>query len=101
MPGYPYPDPPVVDPIRPIRPEQALALAIVRLALADARSRGAWHRSAIRFLRDDGDGMLSWWLEVAGFDERTRATVRERIARVLEDGNGNGAKRPKPLDFIG
>jgi hypothetical protein len=69
-----------------IRPEQALAAAVIRQALLDARS-GPWApparvRDAQRFLAGE-DGALDLWLVVLGLPPPTRAGVRERLARLV------------------
>ena len=88
MSGSPY-DSPRPERDGKIEAHRLLAAAVIEKAVSDAMSRGgdrARRRDAQRFLHD-ADGALSFWLQVLDVDEEQ---VRGLIARVLENGNGNG-----------
>lgn len=64
--------------------EQLLASAVIKLAVADATRpsvRAGVRQDAVEFLSSPE---LDYWITVAGLDVRS---VRERIARVLDNGH--------------
>jgi hypothetical protein len=90
--SYRYPDAPEPRPALPVRPEAVLAAAVIKLAMFDATRR--WtppeHANSARAFLTDDDGGLTFWLTVAGFDEKTSTWVRAQARRAV-----SGAPAPR------